>query len=75
MWRADASNRQDENEAAWRRLQPTRRSSPRGRPRTRIIAAWAGYFHSHRLRGLAIPIRSSMPSCSVRSRPSLTVAA
>ena len=31
--RADASIRQDLYEAAWRRLQPLRRSSPRGRPR------------------------------------------
>ena len=80
--RAGASNRQDTNKAARRRLQPTRRSSPRGRPRATTIIACAGQFQccrrapvatSHRV--FPIPIRSSMPPCSGRSRPSLAVAA
>ena len=36
--RADASIRQDLYEAAWRRLQPLRCSSPRGRPRSSYSA-------------------------------------
>ena len=79
---AGASNRQDTNEAARRRLQPTRRSSPRGRPRATTIIACAGQFQCCRRapvatshRGFPIPIRSSMPPCSGRSRPSLAVAA
>ena len=43
---AGASTRQDANQAAWRRFQPTHRSSPRGRPRATTIAACAGYFKS-----------------------------
>ena len=64
--RAGASNRQDINEAARRRLQPARRSSPRGRPRPTTIVAYAGQFQccrrapvgaSHRV--FPIPLRSA----------------
>ncbi|UFW91950.1 IS110 family transposase (plasmid) [Bradyrhizobium barranii] len=49
--RAGASTRQDTDRAARRRLQPTRRSSPRGHPRTTITIAVRASSHPPGTRG------------------------
>lgn len=75
-WRAGASVRQGSNKAAWRRFQPSRHASPRSRPRTTTIPACIRFFHLRERWVLFVPrIRSSMPPCSGRPSPSLTVAA
>jgi hypothetical protein len=43
---AGASTWQDTNKAARRHFQPTRRSSPRGRPRATMIIACSGWFQA-----------------------------